>query len=72
MAANAVLPVWIAHLNLEVIPVLAAEPSGDFLVAIQALKRGRAGAELVATRALRGSGKRLVRLRKWPGRDLRP
>jgi hypothetical protein len=61
MAANAVLPVCIAHLNLEVIPVFAAEPSRDFLVAIQALEGWRIGAELVAARALRGSGKRLMR-----------
>jgi hypothetical protein len=61
MAANAVLSVRIAHLNLEVIPVLAVEPPGDFLVAIQALKGGRVGAELMATRTLRCPGKRLVR-----------
>jgi hypothetical protein len=61
MAANAVLPVWIAHLDLEVISVLAAEPPGNFLVAIQAFKCGRVGAELVAARTLRCPGKRLVR-----------
>lgn len=71
MAANAVFPVRIAHLNLEVIAVLAVEPSGDFLMAVQALEGGRAGAELVATHALRSSGKRLVRLREWTRRDLR-
>ena len=66
MAANAVLPVWIAHLNLEVIPMLTAESPGDFFVAIQALKRRRVGAELVATRALRRSSKRLVRFGERP------
>lgn len=70
MAANAVLPVWVAHLDLEVISVLAAETSGDFFVAIQALEGRRGGAELVAARTLCGPGEGLVGFRKRARRNL--
>lgn len=56
MASNAIFAVGIGHLKLVVISVLGAEILRDFLVAIQALKGGRAGAKLMTTRALRGSG----------------
>ena len=61
MASNTIFAVGIAHLKVVVVSVLGAEILRDFLVAIQALKGGRAGAELVAVRTLRCPGKRLVR-----------
>lgn len=45
VAANAILSVWIAHLNLVVIPVLGREASRDFLMAIQAFEGGNIRAE---------------------------
>lgn len=55
VATNTISPVGVGHLELEVITVLGRQSLGDFLVAIQALESGRAGPELVATRALRGA-----------------
>lgn len=71
VAADAIFSVRIPHLDLEVIAMLTGEPSGDFLVAIQALESWSAGAELVAARALGGSGQTLMGFRKRAGRDLR-
>ena len=56
MAANAVLPVGVGHLQLVVIAVLGAEAPGNLLVAIQTLKSRGASTELVTTRALGGAG----------------
>jgi len=71
VAANAVFAVGISHLQLKVITVLGGKPPGDFLVAIETLESGSAGAKYVAVRALRGSGKGLVSLCKRSRRDLR-
>jgi hypothetical protein len=71
VAANTVLAIWIAHLNLEVIAVFAVESTCNFLVAIQAPKRRRAGAKLVASGALCGSSQGLMRFGKRSGRYLR-
>lgn len=56
MAANTIFAVRIGHLKLVVVSVLGAEILGDFLVAIQTFKGGRAGAKLMATCTLRSSG----------------
>jgi hypothetical protein len=53
MTADAILAIRIRHLELRMIAMFSDEPLRDFFVAIQALKRRNAGAELVATRALR-------------------
>ena len=70
MAANAVLATRILHLKLEVIAVLGVEAPGNFFVAIEALKRRRAGSELMAARALRCACQGLMRFGKRPGGDL--
>jgi len=63
VATDAIFAVGIAHLDLKVIAMLGVEASGNFLVAIETLESGSAGAELMATGALRSSGQRLVRFR---------
>ena len=70
MAAHAVFPVWIAHLNLKVIAVLCGQAACDFFMAIQALKGRRAGSKLMATAALRCSRQRLMGLCERTWRDL--
>ena len=55
VAANTILAIGILHLDLGMIPVLRGQPLGHFFMAIQAFESRRAGAELVAARALYGS-----------------
>src|SRR6202008_3553809 len=71
MTANAILAIGVGHLKLIVIAVLGRKPLGDFLVALEALESGRAGAKLVAAIALRSSAQRLMRFGKGTGGDLR-
>ena len=49
----------------------SGQSSLDFSVAFETLQSGR-GAQLVASRAIRGTVQRLVSPRKRAGRDLRP
>jgi len=55
VAANAILAGRIVHLELEVVAVFGGEGLGNFLMAIEALEGGSAGAELMAGIALRGA-----------------
>ena len=71
MAAHAIFAIRILHLQARVKSVLPGDGLSDLLVAIQALEGWRAGAEFMATGALRRTRKGLVSFRKWPGRDLR-
>ncbi|HUE54913.1 MAG TPA: hypothetical protein VMO76_03715 [Candidatus Udaeobacter sp.] len=71
MTANAILAIGVGYLKLIVIAVLGRKPLGDFLVALEALESGRAGAKLVAAIALRSSAQRLMRFGKGTGGDLR-
>ena len=70
VATDAVFSIGIAHLHLEMVAVLRGKVLRDFLVAIEALKGGRAGAEDVAGIALAGSGERRVSLSERAGRNL--
>lgn len=72
MAVHAIPPVRVLHLHLRVVAVLVFQRLGDLFVAIQAFKRRRAGAELMAAIALGGAAEGLVRLGEWTGRNLRP
>ena len=72
MAPHAVFAIGILHSEPRVVAVLGIEATGNFFVAVQAFKRGRAGAELMATRALSCSCERLMRFGKRPRRDLAP
>jgi hypothetical protein len=56
VASHAVFAVRIFHLNLRVVSVFGLQPLGNFLVAIEALKRGDARPKLVAARALCRAG----------------
>lgn len=71
MAAHALFAVRILHLQPRMVAPLLGKQLRNFLVATKAFEGGRAGAELVATRAFRCSAERLMRFRKRPGRDLR-
>ena len=71
VALHAVLAVGIAHLEPVVVAVLVRQPFGDLLVAFQAFEGRNASAKEVATVALRRSGKRLMRLGKRSGGNLR-
>ena len=53
VAMNAVFSRGIAHLHFEVVTVFRGEILRNFLVAVEALKCGRAGAERVTGIALR-------------------
>jgi hypothetical protein len=53
MAADTLFAVRVPHLDLGVISVLGRQALRDLFVAIEALEGGRAGAELMAARALR-------------------
>ena len=72
MAPHAVFAIGILHSEPRVVAVLGIEATGNFFVAVQALKCRRAGAELMATRALSCSCERLMRFGKRPRRDLAP
>ena len=61
MAAHTVFPVGILHPEPRVIPSVSREMLRNLFVAIKALERRSAGAELVAGGALRRSGQRLMR-----------
>jgi len=56
VAADALFPIGIPHLYLGVISVLTSNPLRHFFMAIQAFESRGAGAELMAARALCGSG----------------
>jgi hypothetical protein len=56
VAAHALFPIRIPHLNLRVIPVFRSEPLGHFFMTIETLEGWSAGAELMTARALRGPG----------------
>jgi hypothetical protein len=56
VAAHTIFPIRIAHLKLGVISMIRSEPLGHFFVTIQAFESRSAGAELMTTGALRGSG----------------
>jgi len=71
MAADAVFPIGIVHLNLKVVAVLRGQPPGDFLVAIETLESGSAGTKYVAACALRSAAQRLVGFGKRAGGNLR-
>ena len=70
MATDAVFTIGIPHLKLGVIAVFCFQPFRYFFMAIQALESRRAGAELVAARALGGSGQTLMGFGKRAGGDL--
>jgi len=70
MAADTIFAVRVFHLHLEVIAVLAVQSFGNFLVAIEALEGGGAGAKLMAGVALCGAAEGFVGLGKRAGRDL--
>jgi hypothetical protein len=70
MAADAIFAIRIRHLKQRMVAMLFRQTLCHFLVATQALENGRAGPELMATRALRCSAQRLMRFRKWTGRNL--
>jgi len=55
VAADTIPAIGILHLDLSMIPVLRGQSLGHFFMAIQAFESRRAGAELVAARALYGS-----------------
>ena len=55
VAADTILAIGILHLDLGMIPVLRGQSLGHFFMTIQAFESRRAGAELVAARALYGS-----------------
>ena len=71
VAANAILAIGILHPQLRVIAFFRCQPVCNFLVAFQAFEGRNAGAKEVATVALRRSGKRLMRLGKRSGGNLR-
>ena len=56
VAAHALFPIRIPHLNLRVIPVFRSDALRHLFMAIQAFEGRRAGAELMTARALRGPG----------------
>ena len=53
MAADAVLPRGVLHVELEMVTVFYGDILRDFLVAIETFKGGRIGAESVTGIALR-------------------
>ena len=71
MAADTLFAIRVPHLNLGVISVLGGQALRDLFVAIEALEGGRAGAELVAARALCSPRQGLMCFRKRAGRNLR-
>jgi len=71
VAADAVLAIRIWHLQAGMITVIGGDALSDFLVAVEALEGRHAGAELMATGALRSTSQRLMRFRERAGRDLR-
>ena len=70
VTADAVLPVRILHLQPRVIPMLSRKRLRDFLVAIEAFKSWRAGAEGMAGCALCRASERSVRLGERSRRNL--
>src|SRR5258708_1150702 len=70
MATDAVFTIGIPHLKLGVIAMFCFQPFRYFFMAIQALESRRASTELVAARALGGSGQTLMGFGKRAGGDL--
>jgi len=70
VASHAIMAIWIFHSNLSVETEMIGQPLRDFFVAVEALERRRAGAELVAGGALRRAVQGLMSLRERPGRNL--
>jgi hypothetical protein len=70
VAANAILAIRGPHLESGVVAVIRSESLRDFLVTIEALESRCAGAELMATRALRGPAEGLMGLGERAGRNL--
>jgi len=62
VAAHAVFSIGIAHLHFKVVSVLRGKILRNFLVAIDALERGRASSEGMAGSALRSAAERRVGL----------
>lgn len=55
VAADTIFAIGILHLDLGVVSVLGGQSLGHFFMAIQTFESRRAGAELMAARALYGS-----------------
>jgi len=70
MAPDAIPATRILHPEERVITLVSGEAFGNFLMAIQAFERRRAGSELVASVAFGGALERLVRLRERSRRNL--
>lgn len=70
VAADAVPAVGILHAEKRVVAHMCVETVRNFLMAFQALKRGRTGSELVAGVALGRAVEGFVRFRQRSWRDL--
>src|ERR1700747_3475602 len=70
VAAHAVFTVRVLHFQARVVAMICSKTLRYLFVAIEALKGRHAGAKLVTTRALRGTGQRLMSFGKGARRDL--
>jgi len=70
VAPHAILAVGILHPEQRMVTRMRVQPFRDFLMAIEALERRRAGPELMAGGAMRRALQGLVRFRKGPRRNL--
>ena len=70
MAAHTLFPVRVLHAEPGMVAALGVQAPRNLRVAVEALKRRRSGAELMATRAESRSCEGLMRFGKRSGRDL--
>ena len=70
VAVDTIFSLRILHLQVRMIAMLLRKRLGNFLVAVETVEGGGPGCKLMAARALRRAGQRLVRFRQRTGGNL--